>query len=114
VPLREVSPLTSEGNYVRLLWRSRNPCSRARLEQRLELKLFFRANRRQIFDVNFVASVDSAWRDGCTNSCAMILRWKSTDVRRDCFASEPTYRVDWQIEGTRVIPKGERRITRPP
>lgn len=60
--LREVSLLTSEGNYARLLWRSRQPMfARAltSLEQRLELKLFFLANRRrQILNVNFVASVE--------------------------------------------------------
>jgi len=61
VPLREVSLPTSEGNYVRLLWGSRQPMlARAltSLKQRLKPKLFFRANRRHIFNLNFVASVE--------------------------------------------------------
>ena len=61
MPLPEVSLLTSEGNYARLLWGSRQPMlARAltSLKQRLKPKLFFRANRRQILNVNFVASVE--------------------------------------------------------
>src|SRR5690348_6743776 len=51
VPLSEVSLLTAEGNYVRLLWGTRQPLlgrPLAAVEQRLDPKKFFRANRRQI------------------------------------------------------------------
>jgi len=61
VPLREVRLLTSEGNYVRLAWGSRQPLlgrALASLEQRLDPKRFFRANRRQIFNLDFVANVE--------------------------------------------------------
>ena len=71
-----MSLLTSEGNYVRLVWGSRHPMlarALASLEQRLEPKLFFRANRRQIFNVNYVTSVELGVADGCTSSCAMVL-----------------------------------------
>ena len=61
VPLSEVSLLTSEGNYVRLLWGNRRPLlGRALigLEQRLDPKRFFRANRRQILNLDFIESVE--------------------------------------------------------
>lgn len=61
VPLREVRLLTSEGNYVRLSWGNRQPLlgrALASLEQRLDPKLFFRANRRQIFNLHFIANVE--------------------------------------------------------
>ena len=61
VPLSEVSLLTSEGNYVRLLWGNRRPLlGRALigLEQRLDPKRFLRANRRQILNLDFIESVE--------------------------------------------------------
>ena len=61
VPLREVRLLTSEGNYVRLAWGSRQPLlgrALASLEQRLDPKRFFRANRRQIINLEFIADVE--------------------------------------------------------
>jgi two-component system LytT family response regulator len=61
VPLREVSLLTAEGNYVRLLWGRSQPLlgrSLVTLEQRLDSKRFFRANRRQIINVDFIEGVD--------------------------------------------------------
>ena len=62
VPLSEVSLLTSEGNYVRLLWGNRRPLlGRALigLEQRLDPKRFLRANRRQILNLDFIEGVES-------------------------------------------------------
>ena len=62
VPLSEVSLLTSEGNYVRLLWGNRRPLlGRALigLEQRLDPKRFLRANRRQILNLDFVEGVET-------------------------------------------------------
>lgn len=57
VPLREVSLFTAEGNYVRLLWRKERPLlgrSLAALEQKLDPQRFFRANRSQIVNLEFI------------------------------------------------------------
>jgi two-component system LytT family response regulator len=61
VPLREVSMLTAEGNYVRLSWGTERPLLGRplhSLEQRLDPKRFFRANRRQIINVDFIENVE--------------------------------------------------------
>jgi two-component system LytT family response regulator len=61
VPLSEVSLLTADGNYVRLLWGDRQPMlgrPLAAIEQRLDPKQFFRANRKQIFNLAFVERVE--------------------------------------------------------
>jgi two-component system, LytTR family, response regulator len=61
VPLREVHLISSEGNYVRLHWKQHKPLfgrSLINLEQRLDPKLFFRANRQQIINLEFVEEVD--------------------------------------------------------
>jgi len=61
VPLSEVSLLTSEGNYVRLSWGNRRPLlgrALVGLEQRLDPKRFFRANRRKILNLDFIESVE--------------------------------------------------------
>jgi two-component system LytT family response regulator len=61
VPLREVQLLTSEGNYVRLFWGKERPLlarNLATLEQRLDPTRFFRANRAQIVNLSFIASVE--------------------------------------------------------
>lgn len=61
VPLREVRLLTSEGNYVRLSWGTRQPLlarALASLEQRLDPARFFRANRSQIINLDFIESVE--------------------------------------------------------
>ena len=61
VPLREVSLFSSEGNYVRLLWGKERPLfgrSLAALEQKLGAKHYFRANRSQIINLDFVTSVE--------------------------------------------------------
>lgn len=61
VPLREVSLLTAEGNFVRLHWGTRQPVlgrPLAALEQRLDAKDFFRANRQQIINMTFIESVE--------------------------------------------------------
>jgi two-component system LytT family response regulator len=62
IPLREVKLLTSEGNYVRLCWKGIQPLlGRAllSLEQRLDPQRFFRANRRQIINLEFIKRVGS-------------------------------------------------------
>lgn len=61
VPLREVSLVSSEGNYVRLLWGKERPLlgrSLATLEQKLDPRYFFRANRRQVLNLDFVKSIE--------------------------------------------------------
>lgn len=61
VPLREVSVFTSEGNYVRLLWNAEKPLlgrSLATLETKLDPKRFFRANRAQIVNLDFIETVE--------------------------------------------------------
>jgi two-component system LytT family response regulator len=61
VPLREVRLLSSEGNYVRLSWGKAQPLlgrALATLEQRLDPNRFFRANRRQIINLDFIESVE--------------------------------------------------------
>jgi two-component system LytT family response regulator len=62
VPLREVSLFTTEGNYVRLHWGKERPLlgrSLTSLEQKLDAKRFFRANRAQIVNLDFIQSVDA-------------------------------------------------------
>jgi two-component system, LytTR family, response regulator len=61
VPLVEVRLLTSEGNYVRLSWGTQKPLlgrALASLEERLDPRRFFRANRRQIINLDFIAGVE--------------------------------------------------------
>jgi len=61
VPLRDVSLFTAEGNYVRVLWSKARPLlgrPLQSLEQRLDPKRFFRANRRQIINLDFIESVE--------------------------------------------------------
>jgi two-component system LytT family response regulator len=62
VPLRQVSLMTSEGNYVRLHWGKERPLlgrSLSSLEQKLDSKQFFRANRAQIVNLEFIQQVES-------------------------------------------------------
>jgi len=61
IPLREVRLLTADGNYVRLLWGKLQPLlgrPLTLLEQRLDPKRFFRANRSQIINLDFIESVE--------------------------------------------------------
>jgi len=61
VPLREVRLLSSEGNYVRLSWGKERPLlgrALAALEERLDANRFFRVNRRQIINLDFIESVE--------------------------------------------------------
>jgi two-component system LytT family response regulator len=62
VPLRQVSLMTSEGNYVRLHWGKERPLlgrSLSSLEQKLDPKRFFRANRAQIVNLDFIQQVET-------------------------------------------------------
>lgn len=61
VPLREVSVFSAEGNYVRLHWGKERPLlgrSLTALEQKLDGKRFFRANRGQIVNLEFIQRVE--------------------------------------------------------
>jgi len=61
VPLHEVRLLSSEGNYVRLSWGARRPLlgrALSTLEQRLDPQKFFRANRRQVINLEFIETVE--------------------------------------------------------
>jgi two-component system LytT family response regulator len=61
VSLREVRLLTSEGNYIRLWWGNEKPLlgrALAALERRLDPNRFFRANRQQIINWDFVENVE--------------------------------------------------------
>jgi two-component system LytT family response regulator len=61
VPLREVSLFSAEGNYVRMLWGRERPLlgrSLAALELKLDPQRFFRANRGQILNLDFIRQVD--------------------------------------------------------
>jgi two-component system LytT family response regulator len=62
VPLREVSLFTSEGNYVRLHWGKERPLlgrSLTSLEEKLDSKRYFRANRAQIVNLEFIRAVEA-------------------------------------------------------
>ncbi len=61
VPLREVRLLASEGNFVRVVWNAAQPLlarSLVTLEQHLDPKRFFRANRHQIVNLDHVEAVE--------------------------------------------------------
>lgn len=61
VPLREVRLLSAENNYVRLWWGKTHPLigrPLVTIERRLDPKRFFRANRSQIINLEFIEKVD--------------------------------------------------------
>jgi len=61
VPLREVSVFSAEGNYVRLLWGKERPLlgrSLLALEEKLDPRRYFRANRSQIVNLEFIERVE--------------------------------------------------------
>jgi len=60
LPVREVSLFVAEGNYVRLYWGNERPLlgrSLAAVAEKLDDKAFFRANRQQIVNLEFVQNV---------------------------------------------------------
>jgi two-component system LytT family response regulator len=62
VPLRDVSLFSAEGNYVRLLWGKERPLlgrSLAALEQKLDPRRFFRANRAHIVNLDFIHGMET-------------------------------------------------------
>ncbi len=66
VRLNDVSAFESEGNYVRVYFEQNKPLilkSLNNLEQRLDGKSFFRANRKFIINLNWIESMES-WFNG--------------------------------------------------
>ena len=61
IPVREVSVFSAEGNYVRMQWGRERPLlgrSLTTLESKLDPQRFFRANRKQIINLEMIRSVD--------------------------------------------------------
>jgi two-component system, LytTR family, response regulator len=61
VPLAEVRLMVADGNYVRMHWGEVRPLLArplSSLEERLDPRRFFRANRRQIINLEFIESVE--------------------------------------------------------
>ncbi|MGH8188131.1 MAG: LytR/AlgR family response regulator transcription factor [Steroidobacteraceae bacterium] len=61
VPLREVRLMVADGNYVRLYWGDARPLLArplSSLEERLDPVHYFRANRSQIINLEFIESVE--------------------------------------------------------
>ncbi|KAA3647493.1 MAG: response regulator [Bacteroidetes bacterium] len=66
VKLKDVSLFESEGNYVRIYFKDYKPLilkSLNSLEQRLDSKVFFRANRKFIINLNWVNKIEN-WFNG--------------------------------------------------
>jgi two-component system, LytTR family, response regulator len=73
VRLKEVVMLEREGNYTRIFFENNNVLilkSLNQLEERLDDKYFFRANRQQIVNVNMIAKVQTS----ITNTFTIILQ----------------------------------------
>lgn len=67
VPLREVRLLSAEDNHVRLSWGAASPLIARALgtvERRLDPQQFFRANRAQIINLEFIERVDPGIHGG--------------------------------------------------
>ncbi len=61
VPLREVKLFAAEGNYLRLFWDKIHPLlgrPLSSLEPRLDPQRFFRANRQQIINLDYIENVE--------------------------------------------------------
>ena len=79
VPLREVCLLSAENNYVRLWWGNLRPLigrPLSTIEQRLDPKRFFRANRSQIINLEFIEKVNL----GINGRLDVTLRGGGTEV----------------------------------
>tara|TARA_R110002049_G_scaffold120471_9_gene274910 strand:+ start:1118 stop:1846 length:729 start_codon:yes stop_codon:yes gene_type:complete len=66
VKLKDISLFESEGNYVRVYFDKNKPLilkSLNNLEERLDSRVFFRANRKYIINLNWIDSVES-WFNG--------------------------------------------------
>lgn len=77
VALGDIMLFESEGNYARVYFESNRPLmlrSLNQLEERLDAAQFFRANRRQIVNLNFVRKVTPTDLGGLTITMANELR----------------------------------------
>ncbi len=66
VKLKDISLFESEGNYVRVYFGKNKPLilkSLNNLEERLDNRVFFRANRKYIINLNWIETVES-WFNG--------------------------------------------------
>ncbi len=66
VSAKDIRLLESEGNYTRIYFNEERPLllrSLNSLEERLDMKVFFRANRAQIININHIKSVEP-WFSG--------------------------------------------------
>lgn len=73
VQVSDIFLLESEGNYTKLYFNEKHAVilrSLAALEERLDSNLFFRANRRQIFNVSYVHTVEPWF----SNSYRIVLK----------------------------------------
>jgi two-component system, LytTR family, response regulator len=73
VRLKDVVMLEREGNYTRIFFEKHNALilkSLNQLEERLDDKYFFRANRQQIINVNMIAKVQTS----ITNTFTIVLQ----------------------------------------
>jgi two-component system LytT family response regulator len=67
MPLADVRLLEAEGNYVRVYWGTERPLlgrPLISLEQRLDSRRFFRANRRHILNLDFIDQIQPAAEGG--------------------------------------------------
>ncbi|MBS0396195.1 MAG: response regulator transcription factor [Proteobacteria bacterium] len=67
VPLREVRLLSAEDDRVRLYWNAVSPLvprALGAVERRLDPALFFRANRAQILNLEFIERIDPGFNGG--------------------------------------------------
>lgn len=67
VKYHEIRLLQVDGNYVRLFFRNTNAMMSRSLnyvEERLDPQIFFRANRQQIINLNFIANIEPWIGDG--------------------------------------------------
>lgn len=72
VNINDIILFESEGNYARVYFENNKPLiykSLNMIEEKVDQNIFFRANRRQIVNLNFIKSV----KDGLNNSLKIIM-----------------------------------------
>ncbi|HEY0892773.1 MAG TPA: LytTR family DNA-binding domain-containing protein [Cellvibrio sp.] len=78
VKFRDISRIAVEGNYARVFFHSQSallPRSLNYVEERLEPNTFFRANRQEIINLNFIARIEPWIGDGL-----MIVMQDKTEI----------------------------------
>lgn len=82
VQLKNISLFESEGNYVRVYFENNKPLilkSLNNLEERLDNKIFFRANRKYIINLKWISSVESWFNGGLL---AKLSNGKQVEISR--------------------------------